>query len=117
MQDEFEEVKIETICKGIIPEMFEKQLEKILKNINDINTNPTDVRSIVFNISFKPSADRRHIDTTVTSDIKTSNKHGAKTMLFISREKGGKMRAYENNPEQLEFDNIIPIEKKTNGGN
>ena len=56
MADE-NEVSIGTICGGGVPEVFQRELYEVLKNINDPNTAAEKTRTITLKFTFKPAED------------------------------------------------------------
>ena len=55
---DLEHLSIDNVCSGGVPEIFERELREILKNIADVNTDPETTRKIVFEFVFEPFDDR-----------------------------------------------------------
>src|SRR5258708_38078634 len=53
-----ETLSLENICNGGVPEVFERELSEVLKNIADVNTDPEETRKITFEFIFEPTKDR-----------------------------------------------------------
>ena len=53
-----EKMTLATIGEGAAQELFEEQLQRVLKNISDPNTVQTAARSITLKFVFKPDDDR-----------------------------------------------------------
>ncbi len=51
------EISITSICGGAVPEIFQRELYEVLKNIADPNTNPEKTRTITLKFIFKPTED------------------------------------------------------------
>ena len=54
-----ETANIGNLCGGAIPEVFDRTLEQVMKNIADINCPAEQKREITLKISFKP-VQKRH---------------------------------------------------------
>jgi hypothetical protein len=91
--------RLETLAGGAIPELFEAELERVLANIADINTDPAQKRSITLTVTFKPGAKRETADVQVKCGSKTAAMLTVNTQLFMGRY-GGKLVAVENDPRQ-----------------
>ena len=53
-----ETANIGNLCGGAIPEVFDRTLEQVMKNIADINCPAEQKREITLKISFKPAENR-----------------------------------------------------------
>ena len=116
MNTDFKEISLETIADGTMPELFQVELDKVLKNIADMNTNPTAIREIKFSIKFKPDKERSHVESLISTGVKLAPQKGASTFLYLAKEKG-KLTAFENNPNQMELsDNIIDMDEARKNG-
>lgn len=62
-------------CQGAILEVADYELQKILDNINDINTDPKRKRTMTIKVELTPSADRKKITmaTKVISKLEPTN--------------------------------------------
>lgn len=69
-------------CHGAILEIADNELERILSNINDINTDPKKKRQIDIKLSFTPSADRKQINMTAQVKSKIEPLAPTETTLF-----------------------------------
>lgn len=84
MADEHE-ISISTICGGGVPEVFQRELLEVLKNIADPNTAAERPRSMTLKFTFKPTEDRSQsvIDFSCRSSLQPVKM--AKSQLFLSR--------------------------------
>lgn len=92
-------VKLETIAGGAVRELFEAQLDLVLANIADINTDPAQPRTITITLAFKPGAKRETANVTVKCASKLAGILTVNTQLFMGTH-GGKLVAVENDPRQ-----------------
>ena len=103
----FGTLSLKNIAKGAVPEIFQRELETVLKNINDINTYAVEKRKITLEFEFKPNAERDVIDCTVLAKSKLVGVKAATGTAYCGN---GKM--YSRDPNQTEFDmtNVSQIE-------
>lgn len=69
-------------CHGAILEAADYELEKVMSNINDINTDPKKKRSITIKVTFAPSADRKKIGMSTQVNSKVEPTNPVETTLF-----------------------------------
>lgn len=69
-------------CHGAILEIADNELERILANINDINTDPKKKRQIEIKLVFEPSKDREQIRMTAQVKSKIEPLAPTETTLF-----------------------------------
>lgn len=101
--EEYSEINIQNINDGALNEMFSTELTKILKNIDDPNTEATDVREIQFKITFKPDDKREASEVKIKCTSKMAGLRAAKSHAFLVR-KGGQVRAFKHNMKQTNFE-------------
>lgn len=119
---ELPELSLETMLGGAASERFQHELNKVLKNIHDPNTDPKAKRELTVKIAIKASESRGVAAVTVCCTSKLAPPRNLETQIFMSVSRSGEVRAYENNPNQLglEFEestpeNIQPIQKEAAG--
>lgn len=106
--NEQEKLTIGNLAKGVVNEQFETELEKVLNNILDPNTDQSKTRKITITLEIKPSNSRRNLVNVLCqakSTLVPEEKVG--TELYIGKDKEGKIQATELSKEvfgQLEFD-------------
>ncbi len=100
--ENYEEVSLESLKGGALPEMWHNELTAVLKNIADVNTELKFKRSIMLKVEFSPHEDRRAIAVKISTTTKLAPKQSEETFIFAGKEKG-KSVAYENNPDQQEL--------------
>ena len=101
-EEEYSELNITNLNDGAINELFHAHIDKIMKNIDDPNTEATDVREITFKISFKPDEKRETTEVRIKSSSKLAGIRATKSTAFLVR-KGGKIRAFKHNMQQENF--------------
>ncbi len=103
-------VDITNLGRGAAVELFNDELNRVLANILDPNTDPKAIRSLTLTVKFKPSEDRDLAATVMEVKSKLASPKGVGTVIFIGKEKGQPV-AMERNPRQLELptDNVSNI--------
>jgi hypothetical protein len=100
-------VTLATLGQGAAGELFEKELQEVLKNIADVNTDPKAKREVLLRVSITPNDEREMGDTVVSVVSKLAPVRKVKTLLFLGRRQG-RLVAVESNPKQLTFDEGPP---------
>ena len=88
-----EEISLTTICHGGVPEVFERELRELLKNIADPNTNAEKARTLTLKFTFKPSEDRSQAAIDFTCRASLQPVKMVKSQFFLSRH-SGQLKAY-----------------------
>ncbi|EGQ4316398.1 hypothetical protein EQ487_10585, partial [Staphylococcus pseudintermedius] len=78
-------VKLSELGQGALQELFESELEKVIENINDINTDPTKKRKITMTIDIKSDEYREIIfaDAKVKSNLVSMDSTGIKLFNIV----------------------------------
>jgi hypothetical protein len=92
-------MNIGSLCGGSIPEVFDKTLNQVLKNITDINTPAEQKRQITITITFKPAENRELGEVSFKCEAKLASVKPAKGNFFLSR-RGTEVRGYCRDPKQ-----------------
>ena len=116
MQEEYGKVSLETIGGGAAVEKFQMELDAVIKNIADPNTNPEAIREITLTVKIKPNQARELGTAIVTSKSKLAPTLDASTVIYFGRDKGRPV-AYESNRKQTEMfnddGNVVSIDRET----
>lgn len=99
-----ETVNIGNICGGAVPEVFDRELQEILKNIGDINTDADAKRKITLEFEFSPLPDRTGAIVTLHCKSKVAPVEGVSSSIFVLRDKG-QVTAYTRDVRQQELFN------------
>jgi len=92
-------VTLETIGGGVLAELFERELGRILANIVDPNTPAEQKRSMTLKLTFTPGVKRDAADVAITVEAKLAAVRKVDAMLFLGRVQG-RLVAVENDPRQ-----------------
>ena len=94
-----EKVELQTIQNGVVIDLFEEELRKVLTNTEDENTAPNQERSITIKIAIKPDKTRRTGEVKVQVSSSLAKVKPAESFLFFDRDnKTGKLAAYVDDP-------------------
>jgi hypothetical protein len=93
-------VNLENICGGAPSELFDHELQQLLANIADINTDADKRRSITLKFDFKPLADRTGASISFSVNSKLVPVSAVKSTIFLGR-KDGKLAAYSPEANQV----------------
>lgn len=94
-----ESVTLDTIGGGALAELFGAELDRILANIADPNTDAVAKRQITIVASFKPNKDRDIADVELKCNSKLAGIMTVSTRLFMGKQRG-KLVAVESDPKQ-----------------
>ena len=99
-----QEVSLLTIQKGLLVDMFNEELKKVMDNIADENY-PTDAtREITISVSIKPDKTRSVAVTKVASGCKLPKIKPSEGMCFICSGDNGKLVVCEDDYRQKELE-------------
>jgi len=104
---ESEKITLDNIGNGAAKELFDHELEKVLRNIQDPNTRATEMRRITIMISIAPTEERDSGAIEVKCMSKLAGIKPVVTPVFMGKEHG-QMVAYQTNPNQFE----LPFKKE-----
>ena len=101
-----EQLTLENLGDGIVYEKFKFELEKIMANIDDPNTDPEKLRKIEFIIKFKPASDRGLIKIEVQSKATLAPDSPSEHHVFSGIDNRGKHIALVDDPKQMTFEEM-----------
>lgn len=100
-------VTIFTIGGGVLAELFDRELERVVTDILDLNSEAKAERSITIKVAIKPDENRNFGQAAIFVGSSLGKPKPAMTQIFFGR-KGGKIVAVENNPQAELFDKTGP---------
>lgn len=111
---EMKNVTIETMSEGAAIERANLELDRVLKNILDKNTDPTAAREVVLKIKFKPNTGRNAAEVTIQATSKLAPVTGHNTQLYIGEDLSGKPECTEIFQADLfpEHNKISPLDRR-----
>ena len=84
----------ETLCGGAMIEALEIEIQKILDNIADPNTEAKKAREVILKIQVKPNEQRNMADVVVKTEAKLAPSAPIETSIIVER-KGNKVLGAE----------------------
>lgn len=104
-----QEVTLANLTKGALLEQFDIELDKVIENIADPNTDTKKARKITVNITLKPNKSRTlvAVDAQVKATLAPANK--VETNLLIDKDNKGKLVISEIGnelPGQISIDDV-----------
>jgi hypothetical protein len=111
---EMKNVTIETMSEGAAIERANLELDRVLKNILDKNTDPTAAREVTLKIKFKPNSGRNAAEVTIQARSKLAPVAGHNTQLYIGEDLSGKPECTEIFQADLfpEHNKISPLDRR-----
>jgi len=107
-------VTLENLADGAAAELFQSELDKVLRNIQDPNTDATAVRKVTLEVTFSPDEEREMGDVRVKATSRLAGLKGAETRVFFGRH-AGQLVATEWNPKQAGLFDEAPAIRAVNG--
>lgn len=105
------------MARGSIMEQVDIEVEKIIANILDLNTDPKKKRTLKLTVDFVPSAERCQVVVTANAKSVVQPNNAIQTSLYVGIEpKTGEIHAAEmtpNIPGQAAFDDTEEEEPRT----
>lgn len=114
-------LELSNIQNGVVFDLFEEELRKVLANIEDENTAANAERSITVKIAIKPDKTRRTGEVKIQAYATLAKVKPAESFLFFDRNEVGEFSAFQDEPGQMlpgiENDPAIkPFPRASNGG-
>ncbi|SEB15969.1 hypothetical protein SAMN05421743_12170 [Thalassobacillus cyri] len=89
------EINLSKLANGGLQERFNAEMERILDNIADQNTDPGAKRKVTMNITFKPNDNRDIADTVIEVKSTLAPAVGVPTSIVIGQDNDGKVVGQE----------------------
>lgn len=105
-----EMVSLANLGGGAAIERFDHELSRILENISDPNTDPKAVREITLKVKIKPTQDRSAGPVEISCTSKLAPVATFPAMLYIQKDRSGRVRAFEHNPGQTSLFEDVDME-------
>lgn len=100
-------IRLDSIANGAASELFEEELQRVLRNIKDPNTNPEATRKITLTFEIRPTESREVGDVQILAASKLAPFKRVQTVIHMGHH-GGRLVAVESNPQQLKLDTAPP---------
>lgn len=103
--EEQEQASLTTLCKGLIPEMFQREFEQALGNAMDPNTPHKKKREVLLKVVITTNEERDAFHVEATTSSKLASFLGESGVVFAAR-RGAQIVAVNYNADQLK----LPLE-------
>jgi hypothetical protein len=94
------------IGRGAAVERFDLELQKVLDNIQDPNTDPRKARSVVLKFTITPDEDRGVGKYAIDAQAKLAPLKSHPGRVFLGRDQDGHGMASEEHPSQVEMKEV-----------
>lgn len=81
-------IDLNKFADGALNQKVHRELQKVIDNIHDPNTNPTAKRSITIKIGFNADEEREYIDTEISVTSSLAGHKSAKTKMLTAKQDG-----------------------------
>lgn len=102
MNSELKSLNLENFAKGAAVELFNRELEHVLANIDDVNTKADAGRKIQLTFTIKPDVEREQAQLMVEAKSTLAPVRHASGQSFFGRRRG-KLVAYSHDINQTEM--------------
>lgn len=87
------------MARGAFEERVDREMEKVVENILDVNTSATAKRKVTLTIELVPDEEREMIKVNVTAKASLAPTNSVGTALFITNDEHGEMVVAEMVPQ------------------
>lgn len=105
-------INLSSLANGALQERFNREMEKVVKNMRDTNTSYKETRKITITLTFKQDEDRNAAACTVDVNSKLAKVKSFETNFGIGQDlRTNQYLAKEYNnqiPGQMDFDDVRP---------
>lgn len=99
-------VSLDNLKAGGALQLFQEELDKVLENIMDPNTEAGQLREVRLVVKIKPDRDRSTAAVEIIPSCKLAPAVALGTRMFFGK-RGGRFLAWEHDPEQM----ALPMER------
>ncbi len=111
-----EHVTLNNIARGIAPQLFDRELDKVLDNIADTRTSAIKQRKVTLEFIFKPDQERHTVEVEVKAKSTLAEGSGVKGLVFASLDEDQGIRLITlSDPKQLTLADQLNQKKKAIG--
>lgn len=89
-----DKLNIANFAKGALVEQADEEIQRVLDNISDLNTDPKKARKVQITLTFKP-IDRESAAVSVETKSSIAPYSPVTSQIFIGRDNDGKVAAAE----------------------
>lgn len=122
-------ISLADLAEGAVEERFNQELQKVLSNIADPNTDPKKARKITVTVTLKANEKRDIVSTTIDAKSNVTPAYAISTMIVLGQDNNGRVvgqelksgakgQTYITQEGQLADDtgNVIDLKQAAKGG-
>lgn len=94
--------ELANIADGVANELFQHEIDKVARNITDLNTAPTVKRSVTLTFEFVPSEEREEVKVHVKAKCSLAPTKGYSKTVYCGKQ-DGKPTILADDPKQLDM--------------
>jgi hypothetical protein len=106
---EKEPITLATLYSGAVIEAVDHEIANALANIMDVNTSPSQARTVTLKLKIKPNKERNIAGVSFQAASSLAPAEALETSIIIDRDKSGKPLAFELRPEGQTTQGVLPI--------
>ncbi len=110
-----EHLTLTNVARGMAPQIFQREFERVLENIKDTRTSAIKQRKITLDFIIIPDQERHTFSIEVKGKSNLAEGSGAKGFAFASLDSEGNPVATLNDPEQLSLADQLGEKQKVIG--
>ena len=109
MPTEKEPITLGTLYSGAVIEAVDHEIANALANIMDVNTSPSQARTVTLKLKIKPNKERNIAGVTFQAKSSLAPAEALETSIIIDKDKAGRAVAFELRPESQCNQGVLPI--------
>lgn len=71
MESGVTKVDLNTLCGGVLPELFEREFQNVVRNIKDVNTEELAKRKVVMEVTVEPQKETNRTKACLSLSVKS----------------------------------------------
>lgn len=95
MSSNVTKINTETFASGAMAEKLNVEMQKVMENIYDPNTDPKKVRKVTLTLTLKPDENREIINVGVDTKCSLAPSKGVSTTMLLGTDNAGKVVSRE----------------------
>ncbi|HLW72149.1 MAG TPA: hypothetical protein VKS22_16185 [Candidatus Binataceae bacterium] len=102
-KEEYSPTSITTLAQGAVEEQFADALMKVMADIDDLNVEAKQKRTITIECEFEPDKTRQAVAVQVKVKTKLAGLKPAESVIFVAHDRTGQPLAVDSNYHQPEL--------------
>ncbi|MDY0274766.1 MAG: hypothetical protein RBR42_04910 [Desulfomicrobium sp.] len=106
---EKEPITLSALYGGAVVEAVDHEISNALSNIMDVNTSPTQARTVTLKLKIKPNKERNIASVAFQASSTLAPAEALETSIIIDRDESGRPTAFELSPGGPQEASILPF--------